>query len=110
MAGNSSEEKSQPASDKKLQEARKKGQLSKSQDMVSAMVLLACTLSIAYLAAGTEAQLRALLDMVAGIYAEPFATVWPRVIDTAEHILLASALPILAITVCCVVLTNIITM
>lgn len=110
MAGDSSEEKSQPASDKKLDEARKKGQLSKSQDMVSAMVLLACTLSIAYLASGTEAQLRALLDMVAGIYTEPFATVWPRVIDTAEHILLATALPILAITVGCVVLTNIITM
>ena len=47
MAGNSgSEEKSQPASDKKLREARQKGQVSKSQDMVSAVVLLGCSVCL----------------------------------------------------------------
>ncbi|EGH17105.1 type III secretion component, partial [Pseudomonas savastanoi pv. glycinea str. race 4] len=42
----SSEEKSQPASDKKLRDARKKGQVAKSQDLVSGMVILMCTLCI----------------------------------------------------------------
>jgi len=40
MSGDSSEEKSLPPSEKKLREGRKKGQIAKSTDMVSAMVML----------------------------------------------------------------------
>ncbi|TBU91582.1 EscU/YscU/HrcU family type III secretion system export apparatus switch protein [Phytopseudomonas dryadis] len=111
MAGNSgSEEKSQPASDKKLREAREKGQVSKSQDMVSAVVLLGCTVCIAFLATVAEARVRALLELAATIYVEPFATVWPRLLDGAQQVLLRTALPILGVTVACVILTNIVTM
>ncbi len=40
MSGESSEEKSLPPSEKKLREGRKKGQISKSTDMVSAVVMI----------------------------------------------------------------------
>jgi len=111
MAGNSgSEEKSQPASDKKLREARQKGQVSKSQDMVSAVVLLGCSVCIAFLAGVAESRVRGLLDLAATIYVEPFATVWPRLLESAQQVLLRTALPILGVTVVCVILTNIVTM
>lgn len=111
MAGDSgSEEKSQPASDKKLREARQKGQVSKSQDLVSAVVLLGCTVCIAFLAAIAESRVRALIDLAATIYVEPFETVWPRLLESAEQVLLRTALPILGVTVVCVILTNIVAM
>ena len=76
-----SEEKSQPATDKKLSDSRKKGQVAKSQDLVSGMVILFCTLCISILAPRAMAQVTALIDLTAQIYIEPFATVWPRVLD-----------------------------
>ncbi|MBT2297585.1 EscU/YscU/HrcU family type III secretion system export apparatus switch protein [Pseudomonas fluorescens] len=106
----SSEEKSQPATDKKLREARKKGQVSKSQDLVSGMVILFCTLCISIMVPRAQAQITALLDLIALIYIEPFHTVWPRVLDTAEQLLINLTLPVVAVTVGTVILTNIITM
>ncbi len=44
MSGDSSEEKSLAPSDRKLQEGRKKGQISKSQDIVSAMSMVFLTM------------------------------------------------------------------
>jgi type III secretion protein U len=105
-----SEEKSQPATDKKLREARTKGQVAKSQDLVSAMVILLCTLCIAVLVARAQAQITALVDLVATLYIEPFASVWPRVIDLAEQIILDLTLPVVAVTVGAVILTNLMTM
>jgi type III secretion protein U len=106
----SSEEKSQPATDKKLRDARQKGQVAKSQDLVSGMVILFCTLCISILLPRAQAQVTALLDMVALIYIEPFHTVWPRVIDTAEQLVITITLPVVSVTVAVVILTNIITM
>ncbi len=112
MAGqqSDSEEKTLPPSDKKLREARKRGQVSKSQDMVTAMTLLGCTLTVAIMLPAAEAQVRALFDLAAQLYVEPFDDVWPRLLEMAERLLLATALPILAVTVGCAVLTNIVTM
>ncbi|WP_222909948.1 EscU/YscU/HrcU family type III secretion system export apparatus switch protein [Pseudomonas sp. DNDY-54] len=112
MAGqqSDSEEKTLPPSDKKLRDARKRGQVSKSQDMVTAMTLLGCTLTVAIMLPAAEAQVRALFDLAAQLYVEPFDDVWPRLLEMAERLLLATALPILAVTVGCAVLTNIVTM
>jgi type III secretion protein U len=104
----SSEEKTQPASERKLREARKKGQVAKSHDLVAAMVLLGCTLGIALLFARVKAEVVALLDLVVSLYQEPFAQVWPRVVDSAQRLVLHAAWPILAITVLCVVLTHVV--
>lgn len=105
-----SEEKSQPATDKKLKDARKKGQVAKSQDLVSGMVILCCTLCIAVLAPQAEAQVSALFDLVVQIYLEPFASVWPRVLDSAEQLLIGLTLPVMAVTVVTVILTNLVTL
>ncbi|QVI83695.1 EscU/YscU/HrcU family type III secretion system export apparatus switch protein [Pseudomonas viridiflava] len=105
-----SEEKSQPATDKKLRDARKKGQVAKSQDLVSGMVILLCTLCIAVLLPRARAQVEALIDLTADIYIEPFADVWPRLLDHAEQIVLGITLPVVAVTVAAVILTNIVTM
>ncbi|MHC6226885.1 EscU/YscU/HrcU family type III secretion system export apparatus switch protein [Pseudomonas sp. X10] len=105
-----SEEKSQPASDKKLKDARKKGQVAKSQDLVSGMVILLCTLCIAILAPRAKAQVTALFDLVATIYVQPFSSVWPQLLDTAERLLIGITLPVMGVTVAAVVLTNIVTM
>lgn len=107
---NDSEEKTLPASDKKLRDARKKGQVAKSQDLVSAMVLMGCTLAVAALFARAEAEVVALLDLVATIYQEPFAQVWPRVLNSAERLVLHTAWPVLAVTIVSVVLTHLLTM
>ncbi|MET3457626.1 MULTISPECIES: EscU/YscU/HrcU family type III secretion system export apparatus switch protein [Pseudomonas] len=106
----SSEEKSQPATSKKLSEARKKGQVSKSQDLVSGMVILFCTLCISIMVPKAQAQITALLDLIALIYIEPFHTVWPRVLDIAGQLLINLTLPVVAVTVGAVILTNIISM
>jgi type III secretion protein U len=108
--GETSEEKSEPATDKKLRDARGKGQVSKSQDLVSGMVILACTLCIVVIAPRAQAQITALLDLIVQVYIEPFATVWPRVLDTAEQLLITITLPVVAVTVAVVIVTNIVTM
>lgn len=108
--GETSEEKSQPATDKKLRDAREKGQVAKSQDLVSGMVILFCTLCISIMVPRAEAQVTALIDLVALIYIEPFDSVWPRVLDTAEQLVLGITLPVVGVTVGVVILTNIITM
>ncbi|WP_439884275.1 EscU/YscU/HrcU family type III secretion system export apparatus switch protein [Pseudomonas syringae] len=105
-----SEEKSQPATDKKLRDARKKGQVAKSQDLVSGVVILLCTLCIAVLLPRARAQVEALIDLTADIYIEPFADVWPMLLDHAEQIVLGITLPVVAVTVAAVILTNIVTM
>ncbi|WP_122613103.1 EscU/YscU/HrcU family type III secretion system export apparatus switch protein [Pseudomonas viridiflava] len=105
-----SEEKSQPATDKKVRDARKEGQVAKSQDLVSGVVILLCTLCIAVLLPRARAQVEALIDLTANIYIEPFADVWPRLLDHAEQIVLGITLPVVAVTVAAVILTNIVTM
>jgi type III secretion protein U len=108
--GDSSEEKSQPATDKKLRDARQKGQVAKSQDLVSGMVILFCTLCISILLPRAQAQVAALLDMVALLYIEPFHSVWPRLLDTAEQLVLTITLPVVSVTVGVVIITNIVSM
>lgn len=102
-----SEEKSQPATRKKLKEARDKGQVPKSQDMVSGMVILACTLCILVVEPKARVEVTALLDLIAGVYTQPFAQVWPLALARAEHLLLSLTLPVVAVTVGAVILTNV---
>jgi len=108
--GDTSEEKSQPATDKKLREARKKGQVAKSQDLVSGMVILACTLCIAVVAPRAQAQVTALIDLTAQIYIEPFAQVWPRLREIAQQLVIGITLPVMTVTLAMVILTNLVSM
>ena len=105
-----SEEKSLPVSAKKLRDARKKGQVSKSQDLVTGLVILSCTLYLVATSAELEQQVRAFLELVARVYVEPFETVWPRIMGMAQSLLVRAVVPILAVTVVVVSLTNILVM
>lgn len=101
------EEKSLPASDKKLREARAKGQVAKSQDLGTGVALLAAVVYLAFAVADRQAGVLALFDMVAErAWREPPAALWPDLRAAAAGILLGLAVPLLLITLAAVVLTN----
>ncbi len=108
MSQQPSEEKSLPPSAKKLRDARRKGQVVKSADLVTAMVMLACTLYIAISASAIVARIEGLIDLTARLYTEPFATLWPRLVTAAGEILVLSILPLVALSVLVVILTNVV--
>lgn len=105
------EEKSLPASDRKLREARKKGQVSKSQDLVTGAVIFASTVYLASDVAGQRVKLEALVDLVARrVHQDPFWDLWPRIIELALVIMTAIAIPLLLVTASAIVVTNIVVM
>lgn len=101
-----SEEKSQPASDRKLREGRRKGQTARSQDMVSAVVLLSASLALLVLVPRFVGRLRAFFEQVADLYVQPFAEVAPRLMGDAQSLILQGCLPLFALVVVTVILTN----
>jgi type III secretion protein U len=105
-----SEEKSEPASDKKIRDARKKGQVQRSQDFVSALVLLGCSLYLLTLPAYVKAQFTALVDLAATIQAEPFDIVLARMAALATTFMANITLPLVAIIVAAVIIGNVLVM
>jgi type III secretion protein U len=105
---NSSEEKTLPASDKKLREARKKGQVPHSREMVTAAVSV---VSFGYLmlrapdlAASFEARLAALPDT----YDLPFTTAIETVTRQLSVEAFAALLPMIGLVVIVAVVTNVV--
>lgn len=103
----SSEEKSQPGSQKKIRDARQKGQAAKSQDMVTAIVMLACTMCVAAYAAWVESAVRGLLDLTARLSTAPFHLAWPQIGARAVELVMGVTVPLLFVTVAVVALSNI---
>lgn len=108
MSQQPSEEKSLPPSSKKLRDARKKGQVAKSADLVTAMVMLTCTLYIAISVNDIIARVQGLIDSTARLYTEPFDTLWPQLMTQAGEVLLLSVSPLVGLTLLVIVLTNIV--
>lgn len=106
MSQRSSEEKSLPASQKKLRDARRKGQVDNSTDMVTAMVMLAATLYLGYAAAQLVASLVGLFQLAAEAWQQPFALLWPRIQAKAGETLVELLLPLTAVTIVVSLLTN----
>ncbi|RYC27360.1 EscU/YscU/HrcU family type III secretion system export apparatus switch protein [Ciceribacter ferrooxidans] len=102
-----SEEKTLPASEKKIRDARKKGQVLHSPDMVSGIVVLFSTLFLFYVAPDLQVKIDRLLDEAAQIYTRPFADVWYRLSTIAADALLTTVLPILCITIAAILATNV---
>lgn len=98
----SSEEKSLPATAKKLKDARKKGQVARSHDIVAAVAVGVSVFYIYFMAPRVEAYARELINVTAGIYREPFAELWPHTVELALRILIVTTLPLVLI-VCAVV-------
>ncbi|MCG5477728.1 EscU/YscU/HrcU family type III secretion system export apparatus switch protein [Sinorhizobium alkalisoli] len=102
-----SEEKSLPASEKKIRDARKKGQVLHSPDMVSGIVILFCTLYLFYVAPRLRVKIDILLDEASHIYERPFTSVWYRLSTVAVDALWTTVLPILGITIVAALATNV---
>lgn len=106
-----SEEKSLPASDKKLRDARDKGQVAKSKDLVTGFGLLAGVLYLAYAAAGARDRIEALFLLVTHrIHVDPFDEVWPVVVRAAFETVLSLIVPLLAVMLGAIVLASVISM
>jgi type III secretion protein U len=105
-----SEERSLPASRKKLDDARKKGQVAKSQDLVAAIALLAATLYVVFAYPGFVTKLDEAFRLSARAYVEPFAVLAPRLIEVAVTILLDVMVPLLAVAALAAILTNLVAM
>jgi len=111
MSGDSSEEKSQPGSQKKIQDSRRKGQAPKSQDMITALVVLVCTIYLGFSAPQIAARVRSLFQEISdalGDRHQAFAQVWPSLVAKALDVLMTATFPILIIVVCVVVLGNLV--
>ena len=102
-----SEQKTLPASTKKLQDARKKGQIAHSHDFVSAVGAVA---AIAYLwsfAASTVDLWREALLLAVNIQNEPFQVALPQLGAALIALCWRTVLPLLAVAVVAALLANI---
>lgn len=97
MSGASSEEKNLPASQKKLRDARKKGQVSKSRDFVGALVLTAAVLFLIARAETLVDRLKDAMRTVMRIQNVPFAQALPQVAANLVEIALGTLLPLLGL-------------
>ncbi|WP_018238603.1 EscU/YscU/HrcU family type III secretion system export apparatus switch protein [Ensifer sp. BR816] len=102
-----SEEKTLPASEKKIRDARRKGQVLHSPDMVSGIVVLLSTLFLFYVAPNLQLKIDLLVDEASQIYVRPFADVWYRLSTIAADALWTTVLPILGISIIAILATNV---
>lgn len=105
-----SEEKSLPASRKKLDDARKKGQVAKSQDLVAAFALATATLYVLYAFPDFVSRIRELLELSSRIYVQSFDELWPRMLAIATKIIFSVVVPLLAIVAAAAILANMVVM
>lgn len=107
MSGDSSEEKDLPPSAKKLQDARRKGQIAKGQELVSAAGAVA---AIAYLWARSGSiatQWREALTLSTQIQGEPFDVALRQLLSALGSLTGRTVVPLLAVTVAAGVLANV---
>lgn len=109
MSGNDdqSEEKSLPASEKKLRDARKKGQVSQSKDMVIGMGTVAILAYVWLAWDRIQANLLTLLILPADIYDMPFLQAVEQVWANAFELAVMTVLPLIVIIIIVSVLTNV---
>jgi|EndMetStandDraft_9_1072997.scaffolds.fasta_scaffold17264_3 type III secretion protein U len=94
-----SEHKSLPASDKKLRDARRKGQVSSSRDLISGFSLLAVVIYLLFTWTFTRDHILHLVEVVANSYNQPFADSWREAATTASAVVLYTVIPAVAILV-----------
>ena len=92
-----SEEKNLPASQKKLTDARRKGQTSNSKDLVSGFTMLAATLYLLYQWPMMRDRLVELIDLVSNSTDRPFAETWPRAVYGTIDVLVMTTVPLLVL-------------
>jgi type III secretion protein U len=103
----STEEKSQPASEKKIRDARTKGQVARSQDLVAGIVLTVCSIYLAWVAPSLMLRMQGLFDDAAASYGMAFDEAVARQLGKAIALASDVVLPLLTLTVMAVVVTSI---
>ena len=93
------EEKSLPASLKKLRDARRKGQVSQSRDFISAVTLAAMFLYLWLAGPGIVDRVTTLFDVIADFQGRPFDEAAGLAVRLSLETLLAISLPIVALVV-----------
>ena len=96
-----SEEKTLPASHKKLQDARRKGKTSSSKDLVSGFTLLVAVLFLLNQWPTMRDRLMQLIDVVSTSVERPFAEAWQGAVYASIEVLMMTILPLFAV-VCAV--------
>ena len=102
-----SEEKSLPASEKKLRDAREKGQVSQSKDMVIGMGTVAILAYIWLVWENVQADLVTLLLLPADIYELPFLQAVERMMSASFDLAVKTVLPLILIVILVAILTNV---
>jgi type III secretion protein U len=97
MANDESEEKTLPASKKKLADARRKGKTSNSKDLVSGFTMLAAVLYLLYQWPMMRDRLMQLIDVVSASTEQPFAEALQRAVYGAIDVLLTTTVPLLVV-------------
>jgi len=97
MANDESEEKTLPASQKKLRDARRKGQTSNSKDLVSGFTMLAAVLYLLYRWPMMRDRLVELIDVVSTATERPFAEAMQRAVYGTVEVLLMTTVPLLVV-------------
>lgn len=92
-----SEQKSLPASDKKLRDARRKGQVSHSRDLISGFGLLTVVVYLLFTWTTTRDHILQLVDVVSNSHGKPFSETWLLASATASEAIAYSILPSIAI-------------
>jgi type III secretion protein U len=96
-----SEEKTLPASQKKLTDARRKGQTSNSKDLVSGFTLLAAVLYLLFRWPMMRDRLVQLIDVVSAATEQPSTEAWQRAVYSTIDVLVTATVPLLVV-VCAV--------
>ncbi|GGF05310.1 translocation protein in type III secretion system, RhcU [Aliidongia dinghuensis] len=102
------EEKSLPASPRKLREARRKGRVSGSQDFVTGLAVAAATLFLVLRWPHMLAAWQHAVDVTADATTVPFAAAETMVNPALASLATATALPLVAVIVAAVMLANMI--
>ena len=97
MANDDSEEKTLPASKKKLTDARRKGKTSNSKDLVSGFTMLAAVFYLIYRWPMMRDRLTQFVDVVSASTEQPFAEAWQRAVYGGIDVLLATTVPLLVV-------------
>jgi type III secretion protein U len=92
-----SEQKTLPASEKKLRDARRKGQVPHSRDLIAGATLTVMFVYLLFALPVLRQQLQELVDIVAQSADRPFPETWRRAVDVAIGIMLRSSLPLVAV-------------
>jgi type III secretion protein U len=97
MANDTSEEKSLPASEKKLRDARRKGQVSHSRDLVSGVTLTLMFIYLVLAGPGISDRVTELANIVSLSIDLPFVEAAGRAIQLTIEVLLLTSLPPVAV-------------